>query len=63
MPYDPVVLREAIQRERFRGGQIFYVCPRIEDLDRRSRAPAQEIVPEARAIQAHGRLSPTSSSA
>ena len=32
LPFDPVVLREAMQREIFRGGQIFYVCPRILDL-------------------------------
>src|SRR5690606_580553 len=34
LPYDPVVVREAIMRERHRGGQVFYVCPRIEDLDK-----------------------------
>ena len=27
-PFDSVVAREAIQRERFRGGQIFCVVPR-----------------------------------
>ena len=32
-PFDPVVVREAILRERDRGGQIFYVAPRIADLD------------------------------
>src|SRR6202012_4212222 len=30
MPFDPVVLREAILRERDRGGQVFYVTPRIK---------------------------------
>jgi transcription-repair coupling factor (superfamily II helicase) len=58
MPWDPVVLREAIQRERFRGGQIFCVVPRIEDMGKVAERLA-EIVPEARVIQAHGRLSPT----
>jgi transcription-repair coupling factor (superfamily II helicase) len=58
MPWDPVVLREAIQRERFRGGQIFCVVPRLEDLDR-TAARLREIVPEARLAQAHGRLTPT----
>ncbi len=38
LPYDPVIVREAIMREHFRGGQIFYVCPRIEDLDTRRRS-------------------------
>src|ERR1700745_1432896 len=31
-PFDPVTVREALLREKYRGGQIFYVCPRIEDL-------------------------------
>jgi transcription-repair coupling factor (superfamily II helicase) len=58
MPFDSVVVREAIQRERFRGGQIFCVVPRVEDLGRMAERLA-EIVPEARMAQAHGRLSPT----
>ncbi len=58
MPFDAVVVREAIQRERFRGGQVFCVVPRIEDLER-MRERLAEIVPEARTIQAHGRLAPT----
>ena len=31
-PFDPIMVREALLRERYRGGQAFYVCPRIEDL-------------------------------
>ncbi len=58
MPFDAVVIREAIQRERFRGGQVFCVVPRIEDLGRMAERLA-EIVPEARMAQAHGRLAPT----
>ncbi|MGE0420145.1 MAG: transcription-repair coupling factor, partial [Acetobacteraceae bacterium] len=58
MPFDSVVIREAIQRERFRGGQIFCVVPRIEDMGRVAERLA-EIVPEARMVQAHGRLAPT----
>ncbi|MBB5691020.1 transcription-repair coupling factor (superfamily II helicase) [Roseomonas alkaliterrae] len=58
MPWDPVVLREAIQRERFRGGQVFCVVPRIEDMAKVAERLA-EIVPEARVVQAHGRMSPT----
>ena len=58
MPFDAVVIREAIQRERFRGGQVFCVVPRIEDLPRMAERLA-EIVPEARMAQAHGRLPPT----
>ena len=58
MPYDGVVIREAVQRERFRGGQIFCVVPRLEDLERMGER-LREIVPEARFAVAHGRLSPT----
>ena len=58
MPFDAVVAREAIQRERFRGGQVFCVVPRLEDLPKMASRLA-EIVPEARTVQAHGRLSPT----
>jgi transcription-repair coupling factor (superfamily II helicase) len=58
MPFDSVVIREALQRERFRGGQVFCVVPRIEDLQRMADRLA-EIVPDARTIQAHGRLAPT----
>jgi transcription-repair coupling factor (superfamily II helicase) len=58
MPFDGVAIREAIQRERFRGGQVFCVVPRIEDLPRMATRLA-ELVPEARTVQAHGRLAPT----
>ena len=50
MPWDGVVLREAIQRERFRGGQVFCVVPRIEDMAEGAPSACAEIVPEARII-------------
>ena len=46
-PYDPVTLREALLRERYRGGQSFYVVPRIADLDDVA-AFLREQVPEVR---------------
>jgi transcription-repair coupling factor (superfamily II helicase) len=55
MPFDPVVLREAILRERDRGGQVFYVAPRIVDLDE-VRTELSKIVPEIRVCMAHGRM-------
>ena len=58
MPFDQVVIREALQRERFRGGQVFCVVPRIEDLQRMADR-LNQIVPEARTAQAHGRLAPS----
>ena len=56
--FDSVVVREAIQRERFRGGQVFCVVPRLEDLDRMGER-LRAIVPELRMAVAHGRLAPT----
>ena len=58
MPWDPLVLREAIQRERFRGGQVFCVVPRIEDMAKMAER-MREIAPEARMIQAHGQMPAT----
>src|SRR5580704_15142339 len=58
MPYDPVVTREAILRERDRGGQVFYVAPRIADLDE-VREELRRVVPEIRIATAHGRMAPS----
>ena len=58
MPFDGVVAREAIQRERFRGGQVFCVVPRLEDMAKMTER-LRAIVPEARIAEAHGRLAPT----
>ena len=58
LPYDPVVLREALMREHYRGGQAFYVCPRIQDLDDVVRR-LKELVPEMRIVVAHGQMPPT----
>ncbi|MFO1154292.1 MAG: transcription-repair coupling factor [Rhodospirillales bacterium] len=57
MEFDPVVTREAILREQMRGGQSFYVCPRIEDLAEVATMLAS-LVPEVRLVQAHGRMAP-----
>ena len=58
MPWDPLVIREALARERFRSGQIFCVVPHIDDLDR-MRERLAEIAPDARCATAHGRLPPS----
>jgi len=57
-PFDPVVVRETLLRERYRGGQAFYVCPRIEDLDD-AKAFLDKTVPEVRVATAHGQLPST----
>jgi transcription-repair coupling factor (superfamily II helicase) len=58
LPFDPVVVREAILREHFRGGQVFYVCPRIEDLATVAER-LRKLVPEVKLATAHGRMAPT----
>ena len=55
MPHDPVIVREAILREQFRGGQTFYVCPHIEDMPMIA-ARLRELVPEVKVVAAHGRM-------
>jgi transcription-repair coupling factor (superfamily II helicase) len=54
-PFDPVILREALLRERFRGGQTFYVVPRIADLND-AAAFLAEHVPELKVARAHGQI-------
>jgi transcription-repair coupling factor (superfamily II helicase) len=57
-PFDPLSIREAILRERYRGGQAFYVCPRIEDLGE-AKVFLDQNVPEAKVATAHGQMPPT----
>ncbi|MGI9524184.1 MAG: transcription-repair coupling factor [Hyphomicrobiaceae bacterium] len=57
-PFDPVILREALRRERYRGGQTFYVVPRIADLEDVSEF-FTEYVPELRVARAHGQMPPS----
>jgi transcription-repair coupling factor (superfamily II helicase) len=54
-PFDPIIIREALRRERYRGGQTFYVVPRISDLEDVGEFLAQE-TPELRVARAHGQL-------
>ena len=54
-PFDPLVVREALLRERYRGGQSFYVCPRISDLGER-HAFLSEAVPEVKVGVANGQM-------
>jgi transcription-repair coupling factor (superfamily II helicase) len=55
-PFDSVTVREALLRERYRGGQSYYVAPRISDLDEISRF-LREQVPEVSFVVAHGQMS------
>ncbi len=55
LPSDPVVIREALLREHHRGGQSFYVCPRVSDIADVEEA-LRELVPEVRLVSAHGQM-------
>jgi transcription-repair coupling factor (superfamily II helicase) len=57
-PFDGVVLREALLREHFRGGQSFFVVPRVADLPDMEEWLRQQ-VPEVKFITAHGQMSAT----
>lgn len=54
-PFDPVVARETLLREHYRGGQSFYVAPRITDLDDIASFLSDEL-PELKFKIAHGQM-------
>ncbi len=57
-PFDDLILREALLRERFRGGQSFFVCPRLEDLEEATSWLRQNVA-EAKFTVAHGQMAAT----
>jgi transcription-repair coupling factor (superfamily II helicase) len=54
-PINPDSIRTAIRQELDRGGQIFYVVPRIEGIEE-TAGKLREAVPSARISVAHGRM-------
>lgn len=58
MPFDKVMIREAIYREKYRGGQIFFVCPRVSDI-LQIEPKLRELVPDIKIAVAHGQMSPS----
>jgi transcription-repair coupling factor (superfamily II helicase) len=56
--YDPVTIREALLREHYRGGQTYFVAPRVADLPFLERF-LREQVPEVKFLTAHGQMTPT----
>jgi transcription-repair coupling factor (superfamily II helicase) len=54
-PFDAAVVRDLLIREHRRGGQSFFVCPRIEDIEPMT-ARLREIVPELHMVTAHGKM-------
>lgn len=57
IPYDPVIIRDALLREHFRGGRSFYVSPRIKDLNEIADK-LKILVPELTFQIAHGQMLP-----
>lgn len=55
MPFDAVMIKEAIYREKFRGGQTFFVCPRISDIFQVEEMLSQ-LVPDIKIAVAHGQM-------
>jgi transcription-repair coupling factor (superfamily II helicase) len=53
--YDEAVIRDAILSELGRGGQVFFVHNRVENIDAVARRLG-EVVPEARIAVAHGQM-------
>ncbi|MFQ5437730.1 MAG: transcription-repair coupling factor, partial [Paracoccaceae bacterium] len=53
--FDTVTIREALLREHYRGGQSFYVVPRISDIREISEFLSDH-VPEIRFVTAHGQM-------
>ncbi|MDX3924905.1 MAG: transcription-repair coupling factor [Shinella sp.] len=57
-PFDPLVIRETLMREHYRGGQSFYVCPRLSDLSEIHDFLKSD-VPELKVAVAHGQMPAT----
>ena len=53
--FDPISIREALLREHYRGGQSFYVVPRIKDLPEIEEF-LKEQLPELSFVVAHGQM-------
>ena len=56
-PFDPLSIREALLREKYRGGQSFYVVPRIKDQPDIAEFLRQQ-VPEVSFVAANGQMAP-----
>lgn len=57
IPYQPETIRAAIAQELDRGGQVFYVLPKIAGMAA-TIAQIQQMIPSAKIMLAHGQLAP-----
>lgn len=53
IPFDEATVREALMREKARGGQSFFVCPRIEGIEPMAER-LKGLVPELETVVIHG---------
>lgn len=58
LEYNPIFLREAIEREIGRGGQVFFLYNRVENIDQKAQEIA-DLVEGARVAVAHGQMNET----
>lgn len=53
--YEDAQVSAAVRRELLRGGQVFYIHNRVDDIDQKAQH-LQELIPEARIGIAHGKM-------
>ncbi len=58
IPFDSVMIKEAVYREKYREGQTFFVCPRISDL-LEVHEKLKKLLPDIKIAIAHGQMSAT----
>ena len=58
MPYDGVIVREAIMREYQRSGKVFFVVPRVSDISEMERRLKKLLPEEIKITHAHGQMTP-----
>lgn len=55
MPFDKVMIKEAVYREKYRGGQTFFVCPRVSDIHEVEKE-LRALLPDIKILVAHGQM-------
>lgn len=58
MPYDSVIVREAVMREYNRSGKVFFVVPRVSDINIMENK-LKTLLPEIKITHAHGQMPPS----
>ena len=53
--YNNALVRESIEREMARGGQVFFLYNRVEDIERKAEEISM-LIPDARVTYAHGKM-------